>query len=373
MRLSKWLTFSGLTLLTLPQLGCATGGTQVVRETVVVTQIITATPPPTETASSTQVATTDATSTLTNVPTATPSTTLTLALTTEPTAAPTKVVVVPSTTPTLPPPSATLTPPIANLPPFDGGMDIAQIGPNDTDPDVTMALVFEVEAHDIKAGNHNGDGIASVDMRVLDANNHTVYQHTENNARYCLFGGGEPDCTIWKFGDHGNKWPNGMQVKRGTFFLRATAHTPGGRIRAVETAIYIYLAPNPSGGTVQVDIVQTVPGDNPSDVQKALVFQAEASYSNVGSNDGAGIDHVDFWIIDLNGNVVHQSTERNVKYCAFGGGEPDCNVWDFAQHGNKWPSGAPIYSSDYFLRAVAYAADGRTGAADDQISVQIGK
>jgi hypothetical protein len=356
MSFGKWLPLGGFVAVTSLLLGCTS--TQVVRETGVATQVVTQLPLTTE------------------IPTTSPSDTPTVTLATTETIAPITIStdgpVVPTVLPTITPsPAPTLTPPVVLLPPFDGGMNIAQIGPNTTDPNVTTSLVFEVETNDIKAGDNNGDGIANVDMRVLDANNHTVYQHTENIARYCLFGGGEPDCTLWKFADHGNKWPNGAPVQRGTFFVHATAHTPGGRMRAVEAAIYIYLAPNLGEAKVSVDIVQTVPGDNSSDVTSALVFQAEASYSNVGSNDGAGIDHVESWIVDLDGNVVHQQTERNVKYCAFGGSDANCDVWDLAQHANKWPSGTPIYSSDYFLRAVAYAVDGTSGAADQQITVRL--
>jgi hypothetical protein len=364
MSFGKWLLLGGFIAITSLLLSCTS--TQVVRETVVVTQVVTQ-PPPTAGAAATSTAVANSAT-----PGDTPTETLVATQTIAPTTTLTEVPVVPTALSTITPsPAPTLTPPVVLLPPFDGGMNIAQIGPNSTDPNVTTSLVFEVEANDISAGDNNGDGIANVDMRVLDANNHTVYQHTEAIARYCLFGAGEPDCNVWEFADHGNKWPNGAPVQPGTFFLRATAHTPGGRIRAVEAAVYIYLAPNPSEAKVSVDIVQTVPGDNTSDVTSALVFQAEASYSNVGSNDGAGIDHVESWIVDLNGNVVYQQTERNVKYCAFGGGDANCDAWDLAQHANKWPSGAPIYSSDYFLRAVAYAADGTTGAADQQITVRL--
>jgi len=44
-----------------------------------------------------------------------------------------------------------------------------------------------------------------------------------------------------------------------------------------------------------------------------------------GAGSGAGIDHVTFTIDCPNGES-YSRTERNARYCAFGGGEPNCNV-----------------------------------------------
>ena len=74
-----------------------------------------------------------------------------------------------------------------------------------------------------------------------------------------------------------------------------------------------------------------------------IVFQAEVFDRAVGHTDGAGIDSVTFTIGDETGKKVHERTERNAGYCVFGGGEPDCTVWRFSEHGNKWPSGADLH------------------------------
>ena len=73
-----------------------------------------------------------------------------------------------------------------------------------------------------------------------------------------------------------------------------------------------------------------------------IVFQAEVFDKDAGHTDGAGIESVTFIIRDETGTKVHERTERNAGYCVFGGGEPDCTVWRFAEHGNQWPDGARL-------------------------------
>jgi len=81
---------------------------------------------------------------------------------------------------------------------------------------------------------------------------------------------------------------------------------------------------------------------NPMVFGDRIVFQAEVFDRNVGITDGAGIESVTFTIRDETGNIVHQRTERNPGYCVFGGGEPDCTVWRFAQNRYRWPDGADL-------------------------------
>ena len=80
-----------------------------------------------------------------------------------------------------------------------------------------------------------------------------------------------------------------------------------------------------------------------------------------GDQDGDGIDNIDLRIFDADGSEVYQRTEGNAAYCAFAGGEPDCNVWYFSDNGDAWPSGEPVrYSDPYLLRGRVNAEDGRT-------------
>ncbi len=365
-------------------LGCA-NTPQVVQETVVVVVTPTSAPSNSVTAGTKTLggaaasdiltpgattaadASTESTATPTDTPVPTDSTVVATSIATD-TATPTPVADTPTPTSTAVPPTPTLTPPAVKIALIDpGGMSIQQIGPDDTGSLVTTALVFEVDVS-IDTSQIK-DSVANVDMRVLDAQNRTVYQHTEQTARYCLFGG-DQNCNIWEFAAHNNAWPNNAPIKRGTYFLRALANATSGRTRAAEAAIYIDPGPNGQDSPVQVQIVQTNPGNADQSVGKSIVFQAEAFDTRVGNQDGAGIDHVDMTIVDQLGNIVHQRTEKTAKYCAFGGGEPDCIVWDFSKNGYRWDTGIPVYNkTQYFLRAVAYSKDGTTGGADAEIII----
>jgi hypothetical protein len=68
-----------------------------------------------------------------------------------------------------------------------------------------------------------------------------------------------------------------------------------------------------------------------------LVFRVEVYNPTQGTHDGAGIEQVKISITGPDGETVHERTEKNAGYCVFGGGEPDCNVFVFAQNDNRWP------------------------------------
>lgn len=147
----------------------------------------------------------------------------------------------PTTTPTraqatLPPPPATATrvPPVAVLP-VDGsdgnrnvknnrgvkeGRNVLLPGFDSYEVSNPMVfrdrIVFRVEVFDNSVGQTDGAGIATVSFTITDPNGETVHEHIERNAGYCVFGGGEPDCEIWRFSEHGNKWPSGAGLRNGT-------------------------------------------------------------------------------------------------------------------------------------------------------------
>jgi hypothetical protein len=81
-------------------------------------------------------------------------------------------------------------------------------------------LAFEAEARDLNVSGEDGAGIASVTFRFFDSQGLSVYEHTENNTRYCAFGGGDngQDCTVWRFSEHDNQWPSGNLVENGGFY-----------------------------------------------------------------------------------------------------------------------------------------------------------
>jgi eukaryotic-like serine/threonine-protein kinase len=106
---------------------------------------------------------------------------------------------------------------------------------------VDKELVFRVQASDPAVGGNDGDGIAKVDMRVLDENGNVVHQRDEGSAGFCAFGGGEPDCSPWVFADHGYRWDNGDLVKDGPYTLFAEVNAKDGRKQTVEIKVEIHL------------------------------------------------------------------------------------------------------------------------------------
>jgi hypothetical protein len=90
---------------------------------------------------------------------------------------------------------------------------------------------------------------------------------------------------------------------------------------------------------------------NPMVFRDRAVFRVEVFDDNVGYKDGDGIKNVTFTITDPGGNPVHERTENHAGYCVFGGGEPDCNVWVFAEHDYRWPDGAQIVNGTYNVNA----------------------
>jgi hypothetical protein len=61
--------------------------------------------------------------------------------------------------------------------------------------------------------------------------------------------------------------------------------------------------------------------------------------SDSGTNrDGDGIASVTFNILDEDGNEVYKRTENTAAYCAFGGGEPNCNPWVIENFAYRWPN-----------------------------------
>jgi hypothetical protein len=76
-------------------------------------------------------------------------------------------------------------------------------------------IVFQAEVFDKGVGQTDGAGIESVTFTIRDENGDIVHEQTERNPGYCVFGGGEPDCTDWRFSQHGYRWPNGASLQPG--------------------------------------------------------------------------------------------------------------------------------------------------------------
>ena len=103
-----------------------------------------------------------------------------------------------------------------------------------------------------------------------------------------------------------------------------------------------------------------------------LVFWVEARNPQVGKSDGAGIKSVDFVLTDSNGQTVYSHTENASRYCGFGGGEPDCTVFRFADYNFNWPgTNLPIQNDDYTLTAIVNAADGNQWNGSGTFSIKL--
>lgn len=239
-----------------------------------------------------------------------------------------------------------------------------QIGQNATANVVTDALVGQVEAY---LGAHvDGKDVARVVLTLIGPDGQPIRIQTENGQPYCLFGGSDP-CPVWNFADNNYQWPNGNPIQHGTHTLRATiyADDPGGpdnRSETIEFEFDIQMPP------IVTNLAQTGPGSINPVVMDTLVFQAEA-YIGAANVDGTNIDNVVMRIIDPGGSEVHQSSDSVVKYCAFGGGQPNCNEWVFADHDYKWPGDDDIENGNHTLRLTVNTKDGRTETVDFAIEI----
>jgi hypothetical protein len=111
------------------------------------------------------------------------------------------------------------------------------------------------------------------------------------------------------------------------------------------------------GGKIQ--IVGTVPSDSVFPVVRSfLAIRVFARFPASAAHDGEGVDNVQIRIeSDETGETVQDQTEHTAGYCSFGGGEPDCVVWVFAEHGNKWPKGQPITNGTYTVNVTITPVD----------------
>jgi hypothetical protein len=76
-------------------------------------------------------------------------------------------------------------------------------------------IVYQAEVFDANYGTNDGDGIEDVTFAIFDPNGNLVYDRTESNHAYCVFGGGEPDCWVLNMAQEGYRWPNGEQMTPG--------------------------------------------------------------------------------------------------------------------------------------------------------------
>jgi hypothetical protein len=309
---------------------------------------------PTIAAGSTSTPTTDAS----------PTPVVTAALTSAPADTPTQATPAPTQKPpdTPAPPTPTLEPLVSNTIPDDGQYD--------------DELPFRTRANDPGVGENSGDGIANVTFQFFGPDGQEIYNRTEQNTLYCAFGGGDDGehCDEWIFSEHNNQWPNGQPAQSGPHTLIVTIYGARGGIAQEQRNVTLRLGQAPSEPTPTLEplVSNSFPsGDTFGD---ELAFQTFANDLSVGGENGAGIDNVRFRVVDGQGQTVHERTERNPLYCAFGGGDDlqNCEVWRFSEHGGQWPSGLPVENGGtYRLQVTVTATSGRTVSEELVFTIQL--
>ena len=274
-----------------------------------------------------------------------------------------------------PPPTPTEIPFFVLVPPgggndqIDGQVLFPGYGPGDLDPNNLVfrnRLAFRVLTYDVGTGSTtDGAGIDRVRIRISSSEDGEVHNNQENSRAFCAFGGDEPACQPWVFAEHGYTWPDGKQIKNINYDVSIEIIPKQGDKANWNFSFSIEGAPS----ELNAEIVQIGPNSTDTFVGQALVFQVAASNPSAGTSDGAGIKNVDLRII-RNGNVVYDRTEQNAGYCAFGGGEPNCNIWIFADHNNEWPNGKKIESGGHILRATVNAQNGQKKTVEMTIEIQ---
>ncbi|MEZ4675350.1 MAG: hypothetical protein R2932_14030 [Caldilineaceae bacterium] len=111
--------------------------------------------------------------------------------------------------------------------------------------------------------------------------------------------------------------------------------------------------------------VVLLPGLQQNELTETVTFNGRIALrvavfdSRVGQQDGDGIQTVTFSIIDnFSGDTAFANTEEQAPFCLFGGNDPGCTTFVFAQNGLRWPSGVPIYNDSYTAQIDIVALNG---------------
>jgi|GEM_PF-924378 len=294
---------------------------------------------------------------------------------------------VPTATPTFTPPPTATTPPqgpprldpvgiILQPPPGNPGGLVGDVYTTAHNYFFNDRFYFELYVYDPHAGNNVGDGIDRVEFEISCPNGGR-YNRTEQAARYCSFSGGEPDCNVVRLRANENLPGSNCRVENGNYNIDITAF-PHDRNRDrgnwnFDFTIDVGHSAGGGGNNQQQDLVASVaqigPNNTSTTVSDSLVFQVATFAPNRGNRDGDGIRNVEMWIEGPDGRRVYSRTENNVAYCAFAGGEPNCNIFDLRNNSN-WPDGGPrIESGPHRLRAIVHAEDGRRTEVSQGIEI----
>jgi len=238
----------------------------------------------------------------------------------------------------------------------------------------------------------DGRDVDHVVFRIFgNEQNGGALDRTESTAKYCVFGGGEPNCNVLNLGA-GAVWPDsGLPVLNDSYQVSTLIYLDGDdeenpsgswfatfRIRSpdlpdafVENTNTVPEEPTPPVEVpdIQVEAREFGPGSLDTFIQGQISFQVAAWDPAVGSNNGDGIESIILRIYGPSG-LVHEREERAAAYCAFGGGEPDCTIYSYADNGYVWESGASVEPGAHTLTADVVADDGRTAYREWTVEIE---
>ncbi len=295
-----------------------------------------------------------------------------------PTATPT---VAASPTPT--PPAFVILPGGGDPGPFEGdvvaGAGTFSVG--SSQPTFRDRIYFRLLVKE-RGRSSDGDGVDRVEISVRfqpnNGNERQVYSRTERTPGYCSFGGGEPNCDVVRIGRDA-RWPDtDTPIENGNYEVNFSVVRDGENSPSANWRVPFVISnsdlPDGGPGAGPADIVarvaQTGPGTTATLISGRAVFQVEAYDPSRGSRDGDGIENIDMSIVGPDGRTVYQRTENSVAYCAFSGGEPDCEIWDFNASGRKWPSGESLQPGFHRLVARVNAEDGRQKTVELTVEIR---
>ncbi|MEZ4860583.1 MAG: hypothetical protein R3C14_04725 [Caldilineaceae bacterium] len=213
---------------------------------------------------------------------------------------------------------------------------------------------------------HDGSGIANVHF-AIDGPNGLHRERTEEHAPFCLLGGDDPTCPGINPRQQRDQWPVGQYSATITINALAGEQSLWFWQFCLDACEEVTTAP----AALVVNLRQIGPGSLEPLVRSTLVFQVEAFDQTVGNQDGDGIANVLLQILGPDSTVLYERQENNTGYCAFSGGEPDCNRWIFAEHNFQWPNGQSVQDGPHTLRATANAIRGGSKRADFVIDIEL--
>lgn len=201
-----------------------------------------------------------------------------------------------------------------------------------------------------RTSRQDGSGIRRVVFEITTPLGET-YSRIEETAPYCLFGGNDPACPGLDVRRQPADWPDGP------YSAAITIEAQDGLTSLWNWSFCVHICD--FAAPPHIEFAEIGRSSLDTVVAGELVFQVIAYQESVGSEDGDGIDYVDFHIYGPNDdtNQVWQSREQNAAFCAFGGDAP-C------------PSARVDTPGRYRLVAVAVAKDDRQARIEIEIEVQ---